>query len=170
MHTEESGTGSLTRNGLAPVVGPAPRLLILGSFPGTRSLFQTLYYAHPQNQFWQIMESLLGVDHHLPYARRIRELVRYRIALWDVIATCRREGSTDNRIKDPAFNPLQKLLASHPTIRAIVFNGATAARYGAKIRIMESIHLIPLPSTSPANTRFTLEEKTGRWAVLKEFL
>ncbi|MCX6692105.1 MAG: DNA-deoxyinosine glycosylase [Methanoregula sp.] len=86
MHPEESGAGSLIRNGQAPVVGHAPRLLILGSFPGKRSLIHTQYYAHPQNQFWQIMESLLGVDRHLPYADRIGELVRYRIALWDVIA------------------------------------------------------------------------------------
>jgi TDG/mug DNA glycosylase family protein len=98
MHPEESGTGSLTCNGLTPVVGHAPRLLIPGGFPGKRSLFHAQYYAHPQNQFWQNMESLLGVHRHLPYALRTRELIRYRIALRDVIATCH-GGSADHRIK-----------------------------------------------------------------------
>ncbi len=170
MHPEESAPESRTRNGLAPVIGHAPRLLILGSFPSKRSLVHRQYYAHPQNQFWQIMESLLGVDRHLPYPHRIRELVRYHIALWDVIAACHREGSADDRIKDPVFNPLLNLLDSHPTIRTIAFNGATAARYGARLQVIESIRLIPLPSTSPANARFTLAEKTRRWEIIGEFL
>ena len=58
------------------------------------------------------MESLLGVDRYLPYADRIGELIRYRIALWDVIAACHREVSADNHIKDPVFNPLKNLLES----------------------------------------------------------
>jgi len=59
MHPEESGTGFLNRNGLAPVVGHAPRLLILGSFPGTRSLVHTQYYAHPQNRIGEIIGKFL---------------------------------------------------------------------------------------------------------------
>ncbi|WAC04755.1 MAG: DNA-deoxyinosine glycosylase [Methanoregula sp.] len=170
MAPPSSGTGSLRCKGLKPVIGSAPVILILGSFPGETSLAALRYYAHPQNQFWQITEHLFSVDRHQDYAQRTGELVRRGIALWDVISSCRREGSADHRIRDPVFNPIERLLTSHPTIRAVAFNGAAAARYGAGIRLLECICRIPLPSTSPANTRFTLAEKAGYWEVLREFL
>jgi G:T/U-mismatch repair DNA glycosylase len=59
MLPEESGTGSLPRNGLAPGVGHAPCLIILGSFPGNRSLFHTQYYTNPQNQIGEIIGKFL---------------------------------------------------------------------------------------------------------------
>jgi len=143
-------------------------LLILGSFPGRRSLEKREYYAHPRNQFWRIMEALFGIGRHLPYGERIDGLVSHRIALWDVIGACHRKGSADYRIKRPSLNPMQHLLASHPMIRGIACNGITAARYADKLRLPSNIRIIPLPSTSPANTRFTLAEKTEQWAILKE--
>jgi hypoxanthine-DNA glycosylase len=44
--------------GLAPLVSPETRVLILGSFPGVRSLQMQQYYAHPQNQFWKILQAI----------------------------------------------------------------------------------------------------------------
>lgn len=170
MASPHSGKGFLPCKGLEPVIGSEPVILILGSFPGRRSLAGLKYYAHPQNQFWQIMERLFDVDCHLPYALRTKRLARRGIALWDVIASCRREGSADHRITDPVFNPIEQVLTSHPTIRVVAFNGATAARYGAGLRLPERIRQIPLPSTSPANTRLSPAEKIECWGVLRKFL
>ena len=157
-------------SGLAPVIGRAPVLLILGSFPSRRSLEQREYYAHPRNQFWRIMESLFGIDRHRPYRERVDDLIRHRIALWDVIGACYRAGSADHRITGPSLNPVQQLLTSCPTIRGIACNGTTAAWYVDRLGFPSNIRIIPLPSTSPANTRFTLKEKTERWAILKEIV
>ena len=44
--------------GLAPIVSPNTRVLILGSFPGVRSLQLQQYYAHPQNQFWKLLQAI----------------------------------------------------------------------------------------------------------------
>ena len=44
--------------GLGPLITPTTRVLVLGSFPGLRSLQLQQYYAHPQNQFWPILRSL----------------------------------------------------------------------------------------------------------------
>jgi TDG/mug DNA glycosylase family protein len=157
-------------SGLAPVIGRAPILLILGSFPSRRSLEQREYYAHPRNQFWQILQTLFGVDRHRPYKERVDDLIRHRIALWDVIGACCRAGSADHLITRPSLNPVQQLLTSCPTIAGIACNGTTAARYVDRLGFPSNIRIIPLPSTSPANTRFTLAEKTERWAILKEIV
>ena len=82
--------GSVLKEGPGPVIGGAAVLLILGSFPGRISLSQSRYYANPQNQFWHSIEALTGIDRHLPYDHRLEKLVKIRIALWDVISTCRR--------------------------------------------------------------------------------
>jgi len=156
--------------GLAPVIGRAPVLLILGSFPSRRSLEQQEYYAHPGNQFWRILETLFGIGRGHPYRQRVDDLIRHRIALWDAIGACCRAGSADHRITGPSLNPVRQLLTSCPTIRGIACNGTTAARYVDRLRLPPGIRIIPLPSTSPANTHFTLAEKTEQWAILKEIV
>jgi TDG/mug DNA glycosylase family protein len=170
MHHHSPHPRSLYGRGLPPVIGGAPALLVLGSFPGRTSLSRMQYYANPHNQFWQIIEALFGIDRQLAYERRIERLIWNRTALWDVIGTCRREGSADHRIRDPSFNPVRDLLASNPGISTVVFNGTVASRYAPGLHLPDRIRQITLPSTSPANTRYSLAEKTKRWRILKEIL
>ncbi len=53
-----SDAASSMLTGLAPIVSPATAVLILGSFPGVKSLERQQYYAHPQNQFWKILQAV----------------------------------------------------------------------------------------------------------------
>ena len=92
-------------------------------------------------------------------------LVLQHVALWDVIASCQREGSADNRIHDPVFNDMAGFLRAHPSCRSVALNGAAAGRYFHALK-NQSLARIPayiLPSSSPANARFSLAEKIHLW-------
>ncbi|MEN6442593.1 MAG: DNA-deoxyinosine glycosylase [Methanoregula sp.] len=169
MTTTPVSPASQRDTGLAPVTGESPGVLILGSFPGRRSLQKSEYYGNPQNHFWKIIEELYGIDHTLPYPVRADRLVSEHVALWDVIASCRREGSTDARIRDPIFNDLAGFLKAHPSCRCIGLNGTAAGKYYHAIQDpdLARIPVFLLPSTSPANTRFVLAEKVHRWEVIR---
>ena len=78
--------------GLPHIAHADARLFILGSLPGDASLAAGQYYAHPQNQFWRLVGSLIDEDLHLmPYAARLKRLAERRIGLWDVIGSAVRE-------------------------------------------------------------------------------
>ena len=80
------------RTGLAAIVDAQARVLVLGSFPGERSLQEREYYAHPRNAFWPIVGEVIGADPQAPYAQRIAALQAAGIALWDVAAACERRS------------------------------------------------------------------------------
>ena len=80
-HADTLPTAGLPRlQGLAPVVGPGAKLLVLGSFPGVASLTAQQYYAHPRNQFWPILSAVWGLSTlpSAPYPERVAlELQRF---------------------------------------------------------------------------------------------
>ena len=147
--------------GLAPVTGENPVVLILGSYPSVQSLAKREYYGNPQNRFWAIMEQIFGIDRSLPYAARTAQLTGRGVAIWDVLASCAREGSADATIRDTVPNDIAGFLASHPSIRCIALNGTAAGRHFAREGC--SVPAVVLPSTSPANARLSLDEKTRIW-------
>jgi double-stranded uracil-DNA glycosylase len=153
--------------GLQPITGQTPYVLILGSFPGRQSLVKQEYYGNEKNHFWKIIETLFGIDRHLPYSTRTVQLAGMGVALWDVIYGCNRKGSSDTRIRDPEFNDIAGFLASNPSLQLIALNGTTAGRYYSRLKRETSVPFVILPSTSPANTKFTLNEKVKRWEIIR---
>jgi TDG/mug DNA glycosylase family protein len=156
--------------GLDPVSGPSPRVLILGSFPSRLSLAGREYYGNPRNQFWRIMEDLFSIKECLPYPERIGLLTARGIALWDVVASCSRTGSSDAKIRSPVFNNIPAFLVQHPGVRLIAFNGAAARKFFDNQEIGTGVDLLSLPSTSPAHAILTIREKTDRWRVICDYL
>ena len=158
--------------GLAPVIDADTRLVILGSFPGVASLAAQQYYGHPRNGFWELVGALIAVDlRGLAYAARLEALRAHGIGLWDVIATAERQGSLDAAIRNETGNPLRDFVAALPALRAIGFNGGTAARLGRKqlAGAAQGIELFDLPSSSPAHT-LALDEKHRAWQRLASAL
>ena len=164
--------------GFAPILGRRPRVLILGSMPSVQSLDRSEYYAHPRNAFWPILDALGLVDGNAPYARRVEDLKRSGVALWDSLKACERSGSLDASIVEESevVNDFGALLTQHPSIRLIAFNGAKAERAFHRHVLsklasesLDRLTLVRLPSTSPAHV-IPFEQKLAAWrAIVTEF-
>ena len=152
-----------------PVVDANTRLLILGSLPGDASLRAAQYYGHPRNAFWRLIGGVIGRDlAALPYEDRLTALKAAGVGLWDVIASAERPGSLDAAIRRPDAADLRGLVASLPKLRAVAFNGGTAARLGRAVLAdpPAGVVLIDLPSSSPAHAR-PFAKKAAAWDVLR---
>ncbi len=160
-----------TKRSFAPVVDCHTRLLVVGSLPGERSLRDGQYYAHPRNQFWRLLEPVVGVAlADAAYATRLARLRAAGVGLWDVVGSARRAGSLDADIRDRTHNDLRALAATLPALRAVAFNGATAATLGRRqLGDMAGLTLVALPSSSPAYTA-ALATKQAQWSRLRRFL
>jgi hypoxanthine-DNA glycosylase len=154
------------REGLPPIVGRGARVLILGSFPSERSLTAGEYYANRRNQFWPIIASLFDFDADAPYEARIEEVKRHGIALWDVIASCRRAGSMDNKIdrKSLVVNDFKAFFAKHRDIDRVFVNGLTALEL-FEAHVATTLPVVRLPSSSGA-LPMSFADKLSRWGEI----
>jgi double-stranded uracil-DNA glycosylase len=142
--------------------------------PGIASLQAHQYYAHPRNGFWPIVEAVWGIPAAGGYAARVRGVQQAGIAIWDVLASCRRRSSLDSDIERESIvvNDFQEFFRGHPGIRAIAFNGGAAMqlfRRHVLPGLAKPLHALPmlqLPSTSPAHAGLTLADKRRAWAVV----
>lgn len=137
--------------------------------PGAASLAAGRYYAHPRNQFWPIMGRLFGFDPGEDYERRVRALQAARVAVWDVLQSCEREGSLDSRIVRATAvpNDFAGLFARCPGIRLVAFNGALAEqafrRHVLPAIAAPAFAMYRLPSTSPAHAGQSAARKLAAW-------
>jgi hypoxanthine-DNA glycosylase len=155
-----------------PVIRQDTRLLVLGSLPGRASLAAGRYYAHPRNLFWRLIGAAIGQElKPLDYKARLAALLDAGVGLWDTVAAAERPGSLDADIRLHQASDLAALVAEAPNLRAIAFNGATAARIGRKeLGDPHGLTLIDLPSSSPAYASLVYEKKRVAWAALSAFL
>ncbi len=156
-----------------PCAENGAEVLLLGSMPGEESLRRQEYYAYRHNAFWKIMGILFSFDPGLPYEERLAALKRNRIALWDTLKYCRREGSLDTKIREPVPNDIPGLLKRCPTIRHIFCNG-TASHNFLKRFLPEVFHgpipVTRLPSTSPAAAVYSFEQKLNAYRIIADVL
>ncbi len=140
---------------LPPVFDGESRVLLLGTMPSPRSRATGFYYGHPQNRFWSVLAAAAG--EHAPATReeKLDFLRRHRLALWDVLASCRIDGASDASIREPVPNDVAGLLRKAP-IFAVFATGETAGRLYDRLCLPSTgVPARRLPSTSAANR--------GRW-------
>ena len=133
------------------------------------------------NRFWRLMAEIFNNGEMLDdYEERKALLLRSNVALWDVLAFCRREGSLDSAIRDEEYNDLAGFIARHPKIKRICCNGGKAyaalkiccnggKAYAAlkkycRTNSINGVEILSMPSTSPANARCNFEKLKNIWA------
>lgn len=151
-----------------PVVDTGCRTLVLGSIPGKESLRRRQYYGHAQNAFWRLMSALLCEPLYEEYGERLAMLLRHRIALWDVIRSCERQGSLDAHIRNAVVNDFAAFFAAYPRITRVFFNGQAAYQTFARAVgfDFEGISFERLGSTSPAHA-ISFEKRLADWSRLR---
>lgn len=153
-------------HGLPPIVGEAPRVLILGNMPSVMSLASSEYYGNPRNAFWRIMGSLYGFAPDAAYSERVSAVTSHGIAVWDVLRSCRRVGSLDSAVERDSMvpNDFAGFFASHPSLERVVFNGAAAEANYRRLVGEVPLPYVRMPSTSPAQT-MRFENKLSAWSA-----
>ena len=151
-----------------PVYDRESRILILGSFPSVKSRENHFYYGHPQNRFWKVIAKLTEGEEPVTIEEKKILLLQNHIAIWDVIASCTIQGSSDSSIKDVVVNDFSEIL-ENSSIQTIYVNGNKA--YDLYHRYAEEktgIKAIRLPSTSPANAAWNMERLCEAWKIIFE--
>ena len=148
---------------IPPFYDEDSRILILGSFPSVKSREQMFFYGHPQNRFWKVVASVFTDKVPVTIPEKKAFLIKHHIALWDVIASCDIEGSSDASINKVKANDISIIL-DKSKIRRIIVNGKTAEKYYIKYIEPElNRKAVCLPSTSPANAAWSLERLISEW-------
>ena len=156
------------KEGLAPLVGEDPRVLVLGTLPGDESLKKQAYYSNPKNKFWEILDNIA----HRREGQSNEEFAKeIGIALWDCCHSAVRKGSSDDGFEKGTEvpNDVEQFLKEHPSIKIIILNGkSTKTKYYDKffndIKSPQTIALI----SSVASVR--LEDKIEEWSIIKKWL
>ena len=152
-----------------PVCNENSRVLILGTLPSLASQKSQFYYGHPQNRFWPLLALLFQQEQPGTIDEKICFILDHQLALWDVVQRCRMIGSADNTIQEEKVNPVDWLLDRYPVER-IYANGQKAGKlYEKYIEPLTGRPIHILPSTSPANARFSLAALAEKWRVVTGF-
>lgn len=155
---------------IPPVYDSGSKILILGSFPSVKSREGHFFYHHPQNRFWKVLAGITKEPLPETIEEKKQFLLKKHIAVWDVIASCTIEGSSDSSIKNVVPNDLSKLL-SESAVRQIFCNGGASYQYYRKYQEKNTLKsAIRLPSTSPANAAWSLDRLVLEWSIICSWL
>ena len=136
-----------------PIFDKNSKILILGSFPSVISRKFGFYYTNPQNRFWRVLAGVLNAPLPESTDEKIKFLLSHHIAIYDAAISCEIEGSSDANIMQ------------------VYANGGKAYEICKKYLKDEIIkatknEVIKLPSTSPANAKFSLEKLAKKWSMI----
>src|SRR5215469_1238088 len=165
---------SVRKFGLPPLADDTTEILVIGTMPSDLSLSKRQYYAHPSNDFWRLMGSVLNEEFgRLSYDDRVAALKRHRIGLWDIYHNCVHHGSLDCEINVPVLNDFTILRGIAPRLRLLCFNGKKAAKSEDKLDHL-GYKTCVLPSSTGSKRKNSSErvrvwkcaiEKSSEWSA-----
>lgn len=157
-----------------PIFDKNSKILILGSFPSVISRKFGFYYTNPQNRFWRVLAAILNAAVPESTDEKIKFLLSHHIAIYDAAISCEIEGSSDAKMSKIVPVNLKPIFKA-ANITRVYANGGKAYEICKKYLEDEIIkstknEVVKLPSTSPANAKFSLEKLVHEWTVVAEVL
>ena len=157
-----------------PIFDKNSKILILGSFPSIVSRKFGFYYANPQNRFWRVLAGILNAPLPESTDEKINFLLAHRIAIYDAAISCEIKGSSDAKMTAVVPANLEPMF-SGTRIAQVFSNGGKAHEICEKYLKTQILNAtgkppVKLPSTSPANSNFSLERLVHEWVVVAEAL
>ena len=157
-----------------PIFDKNSKILILGSFPSVVSRKFGFYYANPQNRFWRVLAAILNAAVPESTDEKIKFLLSHHVAIYDAAISCEIEGSSDAKMSKIVPVNLKQIF-EEANIKQVYANGGKAYEICKKYLEGEIIkatksEVIKLPSTSPANAKFSLGKLMYEWRVVADTL
>ena len=157
-----------------PIFDKNSTILILGSFPSVVSRKLGFYYANPQNRFWRVLAQILNAPLPASTDEKIDFLLASRIAIYDAAISCEIKGSSDAKMTAVLPANLEPIF-SGARIAQVFANGGKAYEICKKYLEDEILKatknvVIKLPSTSPANAKFSIDKLANEWSAIAEAL
>ncbi|MGI6316495.1 MAG: DNA-deoxyinosine glycosylase [Christensenellales bacterium] len=154
---------------LRPLFQADSKILILGSFPSVKTREYGFFYGHPRNRFWPLLERIYTVKLSTDIEERKAFLLQRHIALYDVIYQCDIIGSSDATIQNVIPSDLSPVF-KEAEIKQVFCNGGTAYRYYQEYQERKTgLKALQLPSTSPANARYSMDHLYDQWKIIREY-
>ena len=157
-----------------PIFDKNSKILVLGSFPSVVSRKFGFYYANPQNRFWRVLAGILNAPLPKSMDEKINFLLAYRIAIYDAAISCEIKGSSDAKMTAVTPANLEPIFKT-ANITQVYANGGKAYEICKKYLEDEILKatknvVIKLPSTSPANAKFSIDKLASEWSAIAEIL
>ena len=154
----------------APVYTKTCKVLILGTYPSPASKDIGFYYGYRYNRFWPMMARLLDAPAPDSIEEKKNLLLMHDIALWDVLESCDIKGASDSSITNPVPNPVWEIVQISQ-IKRIFLNGSKALQLYKKFCLPKiDLPYCKMPSTSPANARYTMDKLLNEWCKIRKYL
>ena len=189
--------------GFKPVYDGNAKILIMGTVPSVGGVKYNFFYMSKVNKFWYYLTKTLGTTDFVALANAYRAaydkgcyneelnavknaLYSNGIALYDIIATCERVGSSDSQIISSQNNSSEKIfeiVKANPNLKMIFVNSyevekrlrACLKKEGVeKLKELMGVDYEPITrvlSPSPMCFRtHTEEEVLESWKQIKKYL
>ncbi|KAJ6237473.1 hypothetical protein M0813_27034 [Anaeramoeba flamelloides] len=156
-----------------PIINKECKALILGTFPGPKSVQNNFYFSYSANSFWPIMNSILSKKPKQINTKLIAEEKEYytnlllsnHISLYVLIQTVIRKkiDSADSSLKIIEMTDLDLLIKQYPKIETILFTNQFATKLFKKHFQNINLPCFTLPSPSSRNARMKVSEKREKY-------
>lgn len=164
-----------------PLVAVSPKVLILGETASP--LPSNTEYSYCERSMWIVLGRMFGVDfkpikdiskankEQLDSFVKLQSIVLSKgICIWDVYADVHESGGERNKrrkkVTKSNANDVASFLVQNPSIHKIAFIGKKAfTSFGKEVSLSDvvDIELTILSSSSPANSRMSVDEKSTQW-------